>query len=73
MYGDSYRENLEKYDIDLTYLTEGESPTGVATVLVEPDGTNRIVIVPGANFELTPRSGSGRCSQFRTTCCCGST
>ncbi len=56
VYGDSYRENLEKYDIDLTYLSEGESPTGVATVLVEPDGTNRIVIVPGANFELTPKA-----------------
>ena len=53
VYGDSYRENLEKYDIDLTYLTEGKGPTGVATILVEPDGTNRIVIVPGANFELT--------------------
>ena len=44
---------MEKYDIDLTYLTEGKSPTGVATILVETDGTNRIVIVPGANFELT--------------------
>ncbi len=53
VYGDSYRENLEKYDIDLTYLTEGKGPTGVATILVETDGTNRIVIVPGANFELT--------------------
>ena len=56
MYGDSYRENLEKYDIDLTYLSEGQRPTGVATILVEPDGTNRIVIVPGANFELTPKA-----------------
>jgi len=56
VYGDSYRENLEKYDIDLTYLTEGKGPTGVATILVEPDGTNRIVIVPGANFELTPEA-----------------
>ena len=56
VYGDSYRENLEKYDIDLTYLSEGESPTGVATILVEPDGTNRIVIIPGANLELTPKA-----------------
>jgi ribokinase len=56
VYGDSYRENLEKYDIDLTHLTEGKGPTGVATILVEPDGTNRIIIVPGANFELTPES-----------------
>jgi ribokinase len=47
---------LEKYDIDLTYLTEGKGPTGVATILVEPDGTNRIIIVPGANFELTPEA-----------------
>jgi ribokinase len=53
VYGHSYRENLEKYDINLTYLIEGQGPTGVATILVEPDGTNRIVIVPGANFELT--------------------
>ena len=56
VYGGSYRENLEKYDIDLTYLSEGESPTGVATILVEPDGTNRIVIIPGANLELTPKA-----------------
>ena len=56
VYGDSYRENLEKYDIDLTYLTVGKGPTGVATILVEPDGTNRIVIIPGANLELTPEA-----------------
>ncbi|MEC9034297.1 MAG: PfkB family carbohydrate kinase, partial [Actinomycetota bacterium] len=41
-------------DIDISFLTVGELPTGVATILVEENGANRIVIVPGANFELAP-------------------
>ena len=53
-YGEEYRRNLEQYDIDISFLTVGESPTGVATILVEENGANRIVIVPGANFELAP-------------------
>ena len=53
-YGDEYRRNLEQYDIDISFLTVGELPTGVATILVEENGANRIVIVPGANFELDP-------------------
>ena len=53
-YGEEYRRNLEQYDIDISFLAVGELPTGVATILVEENGANRIVIVPGANFELTP-------------------
>ena len=53
-YGEEYRRNLEQYDIDISFLTVGELPTGVATILVEENGANRIVIVPGANFELAP-------------------
>lgn len=54
-YGALTRENLARFGIDDANV--GESPgtaSGVAQIWVEPDGTNRIIIVPGANDDLTP-------------------
>ena len=33
---------------------DAEAGTGVATIVVEPDGENSIIVVPGANMRLTP-------------------
>ncbi|MFG2846192.1 PfkB family carbohydrate kinase [Kitasatospora sp. NPDC048296] len=35
-------------------LTHPDAPTGQAIVMVDPSGENSIVVVPGANAELTP-------------------
>jgi ribokinase len=54
LFGEMTRKNLGDRGIDVSRVrpVDGES-TGVATIWVEPDGTNRIVIVPGANYALS--------------------
>lgn len=48
-------DNLRAEGIDVRHVVTvaGES-TGAAPILVEPDGTNRILIVPGANARMDP-------------------
>ena len=49
------RRALERAGVDTRHvLTSPGLPTGVATILVEPDGENRIVIVRGANGAIAP-------------------
>jgi ribokinase len=54
LFGEMTRNNLADRGIDVSRVraVKGEA-TGVATIWVEPDGTNRIVIVPGANYSLS--------------------
>lgn len=41
--------------IDTRYILEDENmPTGLASILVEENGKNRIIVYPGANMTLTP-------------------
>lgn len=53
-YGDMTLENFASYGIDTTHVYRVPGSSGVAPIWVEPDGTNRIIIVPGANHALTP-------------------
>lgn len=49
-HGQALREALEQDGIDTAGLqTVDTAPTGTALVMVEDDGQNRIVVVPGAN------------------------
>jgi len=57
--GDDFgRRNLETYrheGIDTSYIAvDREAPSGVALIVVEKGGENRIVVVPGANGRLSP-------------------
>lgn len=54
-FGDQTIANLgaEGIDCDDVYRVTG-AHTGVAPISVEPDGTNRVVIIPGANHEMDP-------------------
>ncbi len=52
-YGDMTLENFATYGIDTTHVYRVPGASGVAPIWVEPDGTNRIIIVPGANRALT--------------------
>lgn len=52
-YGDMTIENFASFDIDTTHVHRVPGSSGVAPIWVEPDGSNRIIIVPGANRELT--------------------
>ena len=54
-FGQSLRQNLESGGVDVTQLkSSGSAPTGVALIVVEATGENRIIVVSGANHTLTP-------------------
>jgi ribokinase len=53
-YGDMTVENFASFGIDTTHVHRTEGVSGVAPIWVEGDGTNRIIIIPGANNALTP-------------------
>ena len=54
-YGQAIRRQLEIEGINLQYLgIEPERPTGIAAILVDAQGENAIVGVPGANLGPTP-------------------
>ncbi|HEX2914660.1 MAG TPA: ribokinase [Chloroflexia bacterium] len=52
MYGDQFIEALKENGLEHHHVTRAAAGTGIANIVVEPDGTNSIVIIPGANGEL---------------------
>lgn len=55
VFGDNALANLEAQGIDTRHVARvTDVSTGVATILVEPSGDNRIMIVAGANGLLRP-------------------
>ena len=54
VFGDSTLSNLQEQGIDIAYISRAPGASGVAPIWVEPDGTNRIICVPGANNAMTP-------------------
>lgn len=54
-FGRQQRAALLKEHINLDYVSEiASESTGVAIIIIEPDGDNRIILSPGANARLTP-------------------
>src|SRR4051794_5797416 len=50
------RDGLASDGVDVTGVAvDPDAPTGVALITVEASGQNRIVVVPGANGELSPK------------------
>ena len=59
VFGDMTLENFEREGIDVTHVTRtAEAASGVAPIWVEPDGANRIIVVPGANEHLRPEDAA---------------
>ncbi|MDQ7849161.1 MAG: ribokinase [Armatimonadota bacterium] len=55
MFGEYIFRNYQQQGIDTTYVLWDEQRfSGVAPIFVDDEGRNMIVIVPGANFGLTP-------------------
>lgn len=48
------RRSLAEAGVDLGMARTVPAPTGVALILVTPDGENSIVVAPGANRHVTP-------------------
>jgi ribokinase len=55
---DSYaqltRDSLGAEGIDLRHLGVADGPSGIASIWVDSDGSNSIIIIPGANSFFTP-------------------
>lgn len=47
-------ENLEKNSIDISGVATDGSQTGLAAIIIDGDGRNRIVVYEGANAEIEP-------------------
>ncbi|MDP6480563.1 MAG: ribokinase [Acidimicrobiales bacterium] len=52
-YGEMTVSNLDSFGVDTEHVHAVPGESGVAPIWVESDGTNRIIIVPGANNGLT--------------------
>ncbi|HEY3232103.1 MAG TPA: ribokinase [Roseiflexaceae bacterium] len=54
-FGRRLRQTLHTEGIDAWYITEdGASSTGIATIVVDAEGDNSIIVVPGANGRVGP-------------------
>lgn len=55
MFGEQSRKNFQNHHIDMSLVkTAKDTSNGIATIVVESSGQNRILINPGANEKLTP-------------------
>ncbi len=54
-FADILRSVIDSENINTEFVkTDADAGTGVAAIVVEPDGENSIIVVPGANMRLTP-------------------
>ncbi len=53
VFGDTTLKNFEEQGVDTQFISRVPGPSGVAPIWVEPNGTNRIICVPGANNAMT--------------------
>jgi ribokinase len=51
-------DNLAEQGVDATHVARVAGSSGVAPIWVEPDGTNRIIVVAGANDAVDPASAA---------------
>ena len=64
-------ENLERQRVDATHVARVEGSSGVAPIWVEPDGTNRIIVVPGANDRVDPEAAAAAVRSLQGVCVIG--
>jgi ribokinase len=57
-YGEQTLANFARYGIDTAHVRRVPGASGVAPIWVEADGSNRIIIIPGANLLLQPEHGT---------------
>ncbi len=53
-HGTAYLEHFAAEGVDTTFMRRVPGSSGVAPIWVDADGTNRIIIVPGANRAVLP-------------------
>ena len=63
-HGDSYLERFAAEGIDTSFVRRTPGSSGVAPIWVDAGGTNRIIIVPGANLEVRPEVAAEAVESF---------
>jgi len=58
VYAEMTFDNLASQGVDAMHVARVEGSSGVAPIWVEPDGTNRIIVVPGANGKVDPAAAA---------------
>ncbi|MEW5947703.1 MAG: PfkB family carbohydrate kinase, partial [bacterium] len=54
MFGDMQIESLRRAGVNVDYVVrDGENGTGVASIILDPEGDNSIVMAPRANAAMT--------------------
>jgi ribokinase len=67
MFADNTIRNLEKFGVDTRHVGRGAGKSsGVAPIMVEPSGENSILIVKGANNDLSPADVERAADDLRT-------
>ncbi len=64
-HGTAYLERLGAEGIDTTFMRRVPGSSGVAPIWVDRAGTNRIIVVPGANGEVRPDVAAEAVESFR--------
>ena len=64
-FGDESLQNFKNSQMDTSSVLHLDTHTGVAHIWVDGQGQNRISIVPGANFKLTPQDAIDEVSKLR--------
>jgi ribokinase len=59
VYAGMTADNLIAQGVDATNVARVAGSSGVAPIWVEPDGTNRIIVVPGSNDMVDPEAAAG--------------
>ena len=54
IFGRELRETLSAYGVDMSEVETAQASSGTATIVVDSKGENCIIVVPGANLEVTP-------------------
>lgn len=52
-HGDILIEELKKNNVNIESVKKGEKNTGIAAIVVDENADNTIIVVPGANFEIS--------------------
>lgn len=64
-HGTAYLEKLAQEGIDTSFMRRVPGSSGVAPIWVDASGTNRIIVVPGANGQVLPELAEKAVEAFR--------
>jgi len=64
-HGTAYLEKLDSEGIDTRFMRRVAGSSGVAPIWVDSHGTNRIIVVPGANDHVLPEVAAEAVETFR--------